>query len=63
MVNNQKQPTIYWINAFEDDNKVIAGEKGAIETIVEVLNKHIDNVDACKNACKALWNITTNNSK
>ena len=41
------------------DNKVIAGKKEAIETIVNVMKVHMDNEDVCDNGCGALTNITS----
>ena len=45
------------------NNRIIAGEAGVIGTMVEVLEKHIDNPNACLYACGTLKNTTYDNSK
>lgn len=46
-----------------DENKVEAGERGAIDIILNVMKKHISIINVCELSCKVIWNITFNNSK
>ena len=39
------------------ENKVRAGEGGAIETILNAIRMHINNAGVCKDGCGALWII------
>lgn len=41
------------------DNKMKAGDSGAIDAIVNTVNTHIDNVDICKCGCGIFMTITT----
>ena len=54
-----------WLLSFDypADNRIIAGEAGAIEVVAKAMNEHIKNGDVCKNGCGALWNITRGNGK
>ena len=43
-----------------DNNKVRAGEAGAIDVILSAMGRHIDNANICMRGCWALMNITVN---
>ena len=45
------------------DNRAIAGKCEAIETVVDAMKAHLDNVNMCRSGCGVLWNITFNNCK
>lgn len=38
---------------------MIAGECGLVETIVDVMKTHINNVKICVSGCGIFWNIST----
>ena len=42
------------------DNQALAGEKGAIEIIVEAMKNHTDNTDVCGYGCAAISSIVLN---
>lgn len=37
-----------------DDDKIRAGRLGAIEAIINILHRHINNAEVCKEGCCAL---------
>lgn len=45
---------------FIDDNKARAGKAGAIDVILEVMKKHMNNWNVCYSGCGAIKNITAN---
>lgn len=42
------------------DNQVIVGQTGAIDVMLDILKKHVNNVGVCKNGYLALANIASN---
>ena len=44
-------------------NKEIAGRAGAIESIVDIIRRHIANVDICESSLAALWSVTFGDCK
>lgn len=60
MVKNHQQ--IIHITTSADEGRAKAGEKGGIETVVKVIDIHIDNADLCKHGCCAL-KVMMHNSK
>ena len=42
---------------------MIAGREGAIEVIIEAMNKYINDAGICECGCGALWGIIENNGK
>ena len=46
-----------------DDNRVRAGEGGAIEVILNAMRTHINNAGVCEAGCGALGNITENGNQ
>ena len=48
------------IHKTPDDNKVIAGQCGAIEAVVGAMGMHADSADVYGSACLLLQNITAN---
>lgn len=47
------------MNSFLDENKITAGQIGAMETAVKAMYMHMNNANVCESACGALGNITT----
>jgi DNA-binding GntR family transcriptional regulator len=46
-----------------DDNRVKAGNAGAIEAVVTAMSAHARNVEVQRYGCGALWSITADNAE
>ena len=46
-----------------DDNKILAGQAGAIEVIVSAIKAHTENARVCEHGCRSLCSITYSNGK
>lgn len=60
MNNPNKYRSLNRMNIIVVDNRAKAGECGAINVLIGVMEAHIRDANICENGSRALWNITLN---